>query len=222
VPKLGRMMPPRIQGYYAILDVKGSSLDLPVLGRHAGELLAARPCCLQLRAKNLGLAAMCEVGHVLRSLCTEHGVPLCVNDRLDVALAIGADIIHLGQGDLPLVEAVRVRATTRAGSLAIGVSTHDLDQARAAVAGGADHIGFGPVFPTQTKCDADPAVGLTALNEVAAAVSIPVVAIGGITLDNVAAVARAGAAAAAVIAAVDGAANRTHAGRAIGLAFVSA
>jgi len=213
-------MPPRIQGYYAILDVKGSSLDLLALCRHAGELLAARPCCLQLRAKNLGLAAMCEVGHSLRSLCTEYGVPLCVNDRLDVALAIGANIIHLGQGDLPLAEAVRVRATACAKSLAIGVSTHDLDQARAAVLGGADHIGFGPVFPTQSKSDADPAVGLISLREVAAAVSIPVVAIGGITLDNVNAVARAGAAAAAVIAAVESAPDRTLAGRAIGLAFV--
>ena len=142
-----------------------------------------------------------------------------MNDRLDVALAVAADIIHLGQNDLPLVEALRVRTVARAERLVVGISTHDLDQARSAVAGGADYIGFGPVFPTQTKTDADPAVGLTALQEVAGAVAIPVVAIGGITLDSVAAVARAGASAAAVIAAVDGAADRTLAGRSIARAF---
>ena len=213
------MLTPRIQGYYAILDVKGTSLDLAAARRHAGELVAAKPCCLQLRGKELGLSALCELGHALRALCTEHDLPLCVNDRLDVALAVGADILHLGQTDLPLAEALRVRRVAHADALRIGISTHDLDQARIAAAGGADHIGFGPVFPTQSKSDADPAVGLAALREVAAAVSIPVVAIGGITLDNVAAVAQAGAAAAAVIAAIDGAPDRTLAGRRIAQAF---
>ncbi len=212
----------RIQGYYAILDVLGTSLDLPAEIRHASELVAAEPCCLQLRAKQLGLAALCELGHALRPLCTQHGIPLCVNDRLDVALAVGADAIHLGQGDLPLAEAVRVRSAARAHALAIGVSAHDLEQAKAAVARGADHIGFGPVFQTQTKADADPAVGLSALREVAEAIRVPVVAIGGITLDNVAAVARAGASAAAAIAAVDGASDRTLAGRRIALVFAAA
>jgi thiamine-phosphate pyrophosphorylase len=212
----------RMQGYYAILDVKGSSLDLAAACRHASELLAAHPCCLQLRAKQLSLAAMCELGHALRPLCSKHGVPLCVNDRLDVALVVAADVIHLGQSDLPLAEVLRVRSTARAGALVIGVSTHALDQAKSAAAGGADYIGFGPVFPTYTKSDADPVVGLVALQTAAAAVSIPVVAIGGITLDNVAAVARAGASAAAVIAAVDGAADRTMAGRTIAQAFAAA
>jgi len=209
----------QIQGYYAILDVKGSYLDLAAARRHASELLAAQPCCLQLRAKQLSLQALCELGHALRSLCTERGVLLCVNDRLEVALSIAADIIHLGQNDLPLAEALRVRTSARAESLVIGVSTHDLDQAKSAAAAGADYIGFGPVFPTQSKSDADPVVGLAALQDVAAAVAIPVVAIGGITLDNVAAVARAGASAAAVIAAVDNAPDRALAGRRIALAF---
>ncbi len=209
----------RIQGYYAILDVKGSSLDLAAARRHASELLAAKPCCLQLRAKQLGLAALFELGHALRGLCTQHHVPLCVNDRLDVALAVGADAIHLGQGDLPLAEALRVRRAARAHALAIGISTHDLDQAKAAALGGADHIGFGPVFQTQTKADADSAVGLAALQEVATVIHVPVVAIGGITLDNVEAVARAGASAAAAIAAVDSAADRTQAGQSIARAF---
>jgi thiamine-phosphate pyrophosphorylase len=140
---------------------------------------------------------------------------------LDVALAVGADVIHLGQNDLPLAEALRARSAARAEHLSIGISTHALEQAEAAAAGGADYIGFGPVFPTQSKTDADPVVGLAALRQVTATVMIPVVAIGGITLDTVEEVARAGASAAAVIAAVDGAADRTLAGRRIGLAFRS-
>ncbi|HEY5281455.1 MAG TPA: thiamine phosphate synthase, partial [Polyangia bacterium] len=177
-----------LQGYYAIVDVKGSSYDIAVLLRHAGVLLSARPCCLQLRGKQLGLASLCELGHALRPLCKNQRVPLCVNDRLDVALAVEADVVHLGQKDLPLAEALRARAVARAQWLSIGISTHDIEQAKSAAAAGADYIGLGPVFPTQTKADADAAVGLVRLEEVALAVTIPVVAIGGITLDNVAAV----------------------------------
>src|ERR1039457_5754690 len=202
VPKPDRAMALRIKGYYAILDVKGSSLDLAAARRHASALLAAKPCCRQLRAKQLGLAGLCALGHAQRGLC--------------------AHAIHLGQGDLPRAEVLRVRSAARAHALAIGISTHDLEQAKAAVAGGADYIGFGPVFRTQTKADADSAVGLAALQEVATVIHVPVVAIGGITLDNVAAVAMVGASAAAAIATVDGAPDRTLAGRRIALAFAAA
>jgi thiamine-phosphate pyrophosphorylase len=214
-------MATRFQGYYAILDVTGSSYDEAALLASARELLAARPCCLQLRAKQLPLADFCRLGHGLRILCTQAEVPLCINDRLDVALAVSADIIHLGQGDLPLGEARRILAATPAREMLVGISTHNLEQAKAAQAGGADYIGFGPVFPTATKSDADPAVGLSALEKVAAVVSVPVVAIGGISLENVEAVARAGAGGAAAIAAVDRAPDRAAAARAIGKAFIA-
>lgn len=212
-------MATQIQGYYAILDVTGTSYNEGALLANVDELLAARPCCLQLRAKQLPLTDFCRLGHALRIVCTHAAVPLCINDRLDVALAVGADIIHLGQGDLPLDQARRVRALTLAQKMLIGISTHDLEQAKAAQEGGADYIGFGPVFPTATKSDADPAVGLSALEKVTAAVSLPVVAIGGIALKNVEAVARAGASAAAAIAAVERAPDRAAAGRAIARAF---
>ena len=208
-----------LQGYYAILDVKGSSYDVTAILQRASHLLSARPCCLQLRGKQLGPAALCELGHALRPLCRHWHVPLCVNDRLDVALAIAADVVHLGQNDLPLAEALRARNAARTGWLSVGISTHDIEQAKSAAAGGADYIGFGPVFPTQTKADADPAVGLARLQEVAVAVNIPVVAIGGVALDNVIAVAGTGASAAAAIAAVDDAPDPTLAGRRIALAF---
>ena len=208
-----------LQGYYAILDVKGTSAHPAAIMSHADKLLAADPCCLQLRAKQLGSAALCELGRALRSRCTAKQILLCVNDRFDIALAVDADVVHLGQSDLPLGEVLKLRTRLALGRLQVGISTHDLAQARAAEAAGADYIGFGPIFSTQTKTDADPAVGLAELQQVAHTVRIPVVAIGGITLDNVQAVAKAGASAAAAIAAVDTAADPTWAGRQIARAF---
>jgi thiamine-phosphate pyrophosphorylase len=208
-----------MRGYYAIVDVAEDAdrIQPAVIERRAHQLLAAGPCCLQLRAKTLRAAAMRDLARSLLPLCRAAGVPLCLNDRLDVALLIGADAVHLGQDDLPLAEARRIAG----GRLRIGLSTHRADQARAAIAGGADYIGFGPIFDTRSKLRPDPTVGLEALGAVCAASPIPVVAIGGITLDNVAAVAAAGASAAAVIAAVAAAPDPTAAGRRVVEAFAA-
>jgi thiamine-phosphate pyrophosphorylase len=209
-----------MRGYYAIVDERPAGLvDLAALAARAERLLAAGPCCLQLRAKGADGAAMCAAALRLRDLCRAAGVPFCVNDRLDVALAVGADVVHLGQDDLPLADALRVRALAKANDMIIGVSTHNCAQALAAAAGGADYLGFGPVFATGSKVNPDPVVGLEALAEVCGAVEIPVVAIGGIGLDAVPAVVRAGAAAAAVIGAVNGAADPTAAACVVARAF---
>lgn len=217
------MSPPvrlAVRGYYAILDATPEALDdRPGLAARARALLNARPCCLQLRAKQAGAAAMAEAARRLLPLCREAGVPFCVNDRLDVALAVGADVVHLGQDDLPLEDARRVQAAAGRTELVIGFSTHNLDQARAASEGGADYIGFGPVFGTRTKLRPDPTVGLELLREVCGAVKVPVVGIGGITLKTARSVALAGAAAAAVIGAIEAAPDSTEAGRHIGAAF---
>jgi thiamine-phosphate pyrophosphorylase len=213
---------PWLRGYYAIVDARPGELVDGAAGAlvaRAERLLAAAPCCLQLRAKGADAAAMRAAALRLRDACRAAGVPFCVNDRLDVALAVDADVVHLGQDDLPLADARRVRALARAERLLIGVSTHNAAQARAAAGGGADYIGFGPVFATGSKVNPDPVVGLAALAEVATAVAIPVVAIGGIGLDDLVAVARAGAAAAAVIGAIDTAADPTAAGRLVTAAF---
>ena len=140
---------------------------------------------------------------------------------MDVALAVGADVVHLGQDDLPLADAQRVRAAAGRPDLVIGFSTHNLAQAAAAVQGGADYIGFGPVFGTRSKLNPDPTVGLETLAHVCRTVKVPVVAIGGISLDAVSAVVAAGASAAAVIAAIDAAPDPTAAGRLVGAAFVA-
>jgi len=214
-----------VRGYYAIVDLPapaggegGVAAERALLSQvepRVEALLAARPCCLQLRAKSLGAAAMRDAALWLKDRCRAAGVPFCVNDRLDVALAVGADVVHLGQDDLPLADARGIAA----GRLAIGFSTHNPAQAAAAVAGGADYIGFGPIFDTRSKLRPDATVGVEGLRAVAAASPIPVVAIGGITLGTVASVAAAGAAAAAVIAAVNDAPDPTAAGRQVAAAF---
>ena len=211
-----------MRGYYAILDATPELLDpaaSAALEARAGKLLAARPCCLQLRAKAATARALEAAARVLLPLCRAAGVPFCVNDRLDVALVVGADVVHLGQDDLPLADAQRVRAAAGRPDMLIGFSTHNPAQAAAAAAAGADYIGFGPVFGTRSKANPDPTVGLDALAEVCRAVAVPVVAIGGITLDAVPAVARAGASAAALIAAIDAAPDPQAAGRAVAAAF---
>jgi thiamine-phosphate pyrophosphorylase len=212
-------LPRHLRGYYAIVDARPDTLgDLDAL---AAKLLAAGPCCLQLRAKGVEAAAMYAAALRLRDQCRAARVPFCVNDRMDVALAGGADVVHLGQDDLPLADALRVRALARADGMLIGISTHNRAQALAAAAGGADYIGFGPVFATGSKANPDPVVGLDALAEVCGAVQIPVVAIGGIGLDAVPAVVRAGARAAAVIGAVNAAADPEAAARVVARAFAA-
>ena len=144
------------------------------------------------------------------------GALLIINDRVDVALAVGADGVHLGQTDLPLADA---RALLGPRVL-IGVSTHDVDQVRAAVAAGADYVGFGPVAATRTKLNPDKVVGIQGLAAACAVAGrVPVVAIGGITLADGPALVAAGASAACAISAVNAAPDVAAAGRALGAAW---
>lgn len=179
-----------IRGYYAILDRDDEAL---------ARALVSRSRVLQIRLKPAAAADIVRVATWARRVCDEHGAALVVNDRVDIALAVGADGVHLGQTDLPLAEA-RALAGER---LWIGVSTHNLEQVRAAVAGGADYLGYGPVFPTRTKENPDPVQGVEALAAaVQVAGSTPVVAIGGITAETAASVYAAGATALCAISAV--------------------
>jgi thiamine-phosphate pyrophosphorylase len=210
----------QVRGYYAILDAAPASLeDDGALLDQARRLLAGAPCCLQLRAKEAGARAMLRAARRLVPLCREHRVPFCVNDRLDVAVAAGADVVHLGQDDLPLADALKLRAELGRPDLVVGFSTHNREQALAAAAQGADYLGFGPVFATASKLNPDPVVGLEALAQVCRAVSVPVVAIGGVGLAAVPAVAASGAASVALISAIAGAADPAAAGRQVNAAF---
>jgi thiamine-phosphate pyrophosphorylase len=198
-----------IRGLYGMVDLPGRGWPA---GRLANALLDGGARVLQVRMKTATPAAMIAVIDELRPLCKRREARLIVNDRLDVALAGGADGVHLGQDDLPLEAARKVAPK----GFIIGVSTHNIAQAR--VAAGADYIGFGPCFATATKANPDPVVGLEQLALVCK-LGVPVVAIGGITLDQVRDVARAGAAAAAVIAAVNRADDVVAAARAVCDAF---
>lgn len=210
----------RVQGYYAILDAAPPLMDDPsALLTAARRLLAGAPSCLQLRAKAAGARAMLDAARRLLPLCREHQIPFCVNDRLDVAVAAGADVVHLGQDDLPLADALALRVQLGRPDLVVGFSTHNREQAVAAAAGGADYIGFGPVFATASKLNPDPVVGVDALRAVCGEVSIPVVAIGGIGLAQVASVAAAGASAVALISAIVTAPDPAAAGRRVAAAF---
>ena len=177
-------------------------------GRTAAEvvdlsegLLAGGARLLQLRAKQLATNELVELARGLRTRCARAGATFLVNDRIDVARLVDADGVHLGQDDLTPHDA---RAQLGPNKI-VGLSTHNLVQARAAMADTVvSYIGFGPVFPTSTKEKPDPVVVLDGLRAVRVAVGKPIVAIGGIGLDDVAAVLAAGADAVAMIGAVAG------------------
>jgi thiamine-phosphate diphosphorylase len=188
-----------VRGFYAVLDREDEQL---------ARTLAAHACVLQVRVKSNDASLVVRIANLARRVCSDAGIALVINDRLDIALAVGADGVHLGQTDLPIGEA-RAIAGPR---LAIGVSTHDLTQLRAACAAGADYLGFGPVFATRTKQNPDPVQGLEGLRAaVQAAEGIPVVAIGGITPAHARDVHAAGAAAICAISAVNDATDVTFA-----------
>lgn len=153
---------------------------------------------IQLRDKTGDLRALLPQARAIQALCRSHRAIFIVNDRLDLALAAGADGVHVGQEDLP---AEAARPLLPPGRI-LGVSTHSREQAEAARASGADYIGFGPVFATGTKETGYAPRGVGGLREVRAAVRIPILAIGGISLENVAEVIQAGATAPAVISAI--------------------
>lgn len=153
----------------------------------------------------------------LLALCRDAGVPLIVNDHVDLALAIGADGVHVGQHDLPVPVARRLLP---AGAI-VGCSTNNPQEARAAEAAGATYIAVGRIFPTRSKANTRPAA-LATVRQVKDAVRVPVVGIGGIDAENVDRVIAAGADAAAVIAAVCGAGDVEAAARSISSRFRSA
>lgn len=153
---------------------------------------------VQLRGKNLPAREVFNLGERLRLLTDRHSVKLFINDRIDVAMAVGADGVHLGQNGL-LPGPVR---KILGDGMFIGVSTHSLKEAVEAERGGADFITFGPIFATQSKLVYGPPLGLRRLGNVTARVRIPVFAIGGINMDRVQDVMKKGANGVAIISAI--------------------
>src|SRR5436189_350403 len=175
----------------------------------ASAALDGRATVIQLRDKKATTRTLVEEGLALRVLTRERGALLIVNDRIDVALAVEADGGHVGQDDMPAKLARRLLGSERI----LGVSAANIGEAEEAVAGGADYLGVGPIFPSLGKADAGPATGVHLLTELARRYTTPLVAIGGITAENASEVVRAGACGVAVITAVVYAEDITAASR---------
>lgn len=177
---------------YAILDP--SPLSVPPLV-FAAPLADAGVKLMQLRDKRATPRNACAAAKELIAGLSPRGVRIIVNDRPDLAALAGAGGVHVGQEDLPVDDARRICGD----SCWVGVSTHNVEQFREAVATSADYIAVGPIFPTTTKENPDPVVGLELLRAARRLTRKPIVAIGGITLETAAEVFRAGADSVAVI-----------------------
>jgi thiamine-phosphate pyrophosphorylase len=164
---------------YLITDrhqARGGDL-LPTLNEALGSGIGA----VQLREKDMGGRELLELALKIKILTERYGARLFINDRIDVALASGADGIHLGEASIPVESAKKI-----CKGILVGCSTHSLEGAKRAEGGGADFITFGPVFETPSKAQYGPPLGIKKLLEVVSAVNIPVFAIGGIKADNLA------------------------------------
>jgi thiamine-phosphate diphosphorylase len=192
--------PRRIAGLYVIVDPDACREQRPAEVARASLEGGAK--ILQWRDKHRDKGDQLSDALAIAEMCREHGAIFIVNDHADLALAVGADGVHLGQHDLP-ISAVRPYLGE---SLIIGVSTNNADEAREAEAASADYIAVGAIFPTASKAVTRPA-SLERIREIRAAVRVPIVAIGGIDASNLPSVLDAGADAAAVISAVCGAAD---------------
>ena len=197
----------KLREWFDLSDKKAASLYLVVdedfyfgsdLIADLKAVLEAGVDFLQWRQKRGSDSSFLERARKVRALCLEFETPFVVNDRPDIAILVEADALHLGQDDLPISEARRLVGP----EMPIGRSTHSLGQALTAEAEGADYLGFGPIFTTPSKVKPDPEVGVTGLVEMLHQVSRPVVAIGGLDEDNIAAVVRSKVAAVAVIRAI--------------------
>ena len=151
---------------------------------------------VQYREKNKRDEEMIEDARRIKELCGNKAF-FIVNDRVDIALATDADGVHLGQGDLDVETARRIL-----GKKILGVTVHNLDEARRAANVGADYLGVSPIFPTSTKADAGRPCGVGLIEQIKEEINLPIVAIGGITKENTPQVIRAGANAVAAISAV--------------------
>src|SRR5512142_28370 len=167
--------------------------DVPQLGRThedvAVSALAGGAGVIQFRDKEVGDEDFTAIAHRLQHLTRKYNVRLIINDRVEIALAIGADGVHVGQHDLPFAE---VKARARPGMI-VGVSATNYGEAAQLVGSGADYLGVGPVFVTPSKTHATPPIGVEELARICRDSTIPVVAIGGITEANLPSIIAAGA-----------------------------
>ena len=182
--------------------VTEESIEIDELTKIITESVSGGVSIVQLREKNNSSLSFYKKASALKQLLNELSIPLIINDRVDIALAVGADGIHIGQDDLPLPVVKKMVPE----DMIVGVSVSTLEEALEAERNGADYIGVGSVFPTKTKQDAT-LMALEDLGEICRGVSIPAVAIGGITADNISALSDSGLSGTAVVSAIMNADN---------------
>lgn len=182
--------------------VTEESIAIEELTKIIAQSVSGGVSIVQLREKNNSSLSFYEKASALKQLLNELSIPLIINDRVDIALAVGADGIHIGQDDLPLPVVKKMVPE----DMIVGVSVSTLEEALEAERNGADYIGVGSVFPTKTKQDAT-LMALEDLGEICRGVSIPAVAIGGITADNISALSDSGLSGTAVVSAIMNAEN---------------
>lgn len=182
------------------LQTAGRPLPAVVADALRGGLRA-----VQLREKDLMGCQLFEMAGELRTLTREYGAQLLINDRIDIALAVGADGVHLGRGSLPVAVARRILGSAQS----IGYSAHSLDEALQAERDGADFVTFGPIYATPSKSIYGEPLGLTRLAEVTRKLTIPVFALGGVKITSVPDIMSAGANGIALISAIIAAQNPT-------------
>ncbi len=197
-----------VSGLYAIIDMQALKGRNPI--EVASQVIHGGARVIQLRDKVQSKEKLLLIAQELKTLCAEHNVLFIMNDYLDLALAIDADGLHVGQDDLP----VRVARRLLPPGKILGCSTTTLEQALAAQSDGVDYIAVGAMYPTSSK-EVVKVVGLERLRQVRQAMSLPLVAIGGITKDNVPEVIAAGADSVAIISAILGAKSPEEASRQI-------
>ncbi len=194
-----------LNGLYLILDERWSSrCSLPQILDEAGQ---AGVKLVQYRNKTGSMRDAYAMASILRLHSKELGMMFVVNDRCDLAIAVEADGVHLGQDDLPIALARNLVGH----SMVIGASTHNSEQVLKATQDGADYLGFGPVFPTETKVNHDPVVGIGGMKHIRGLTPLPVFAIGGISADVVTELRQAGANGVAVASAILAAEDRQKA-----------
>lgn len=191
--------------------IKKDSTDYSLYLVTDRELAGSRPLCqiveaaihggvtvVQYREKCAGTRQMIKEALEIRDLCHAHNIPLIINDRVDIALAVNADGIHIGQEDMPASLARKIIGAEKI----IGVSVENTTQAGTAMSEGADYVAASPIYATPTKPDAPHPLGIRGLQEIVRICSIPVVAIGGLNTSNTANILQAGAAGIAVVSAI--------------------
>jgi thiamine-phosphate pyrophosphorylase len=192
-------MRPHVYGLHVLTDARGGPAALAAV---EAAVDAGAPV-VQVRLKGCTDRVLHDFAAAVVEICASAGATCLVNDRVDIALAVGADGTHLGADDLPVAVARRVAGPAHL----IGGTAREPQRARQLVAEGADYLGVGPAYPTRTKTGLPTALGPAGVAAVARAVEVPVIAIGGITADRVPDLLRAGAAGVAVVDAVSGAAD---------------